>query len=250
MPGITAVSASATLAAAATSTDNSSSGWITGERIVLGVTPTGSEYVWGQSVPSSSSTARSALDSTTSATPVFIADVGGIYILTVTVDKLTSYTLKLTVQNVSVAEPEEAVRWSPRLDATIPAPTLGLATYFSGTFGNLACKDASARVWPLLRGAMGTSLTDANQTLTVAGGQRYVIPAATLTMTRTKTLDAAGAVRGNVIEITRHDVTANTCDVAYGGTGTPLTFAASTRHYAKFTFDGVAWQLTERGPLS
>lgn len=252
MSGITAQSVSVSHASGSTSANASSSGWVTGERIVLGTSPTGSSYSWGIAAPAASNRARSALSDTTAAAPSFVPDVGGTWLLTVTVGDSTDYTLRLTVQAAAVSEPEEAVRWSPREDSTITAPTLGLAQYFSDTFDNLACKDPSGRVWPLLLGAMGGALTDADATLTIAAGGRRVLPASTLSANRTVTLSTGGAVAGDVIEIVRLDVGAYTLAVVNGGAGagTLLTFAVSARLYASFRFDGSNWALWERRSLS
>ncbi len=252
MAGITAVSASVTLSSGSTSADNSSSGWVTGERILLGVTPSGSSYAWGQSVPAASTRARSALEDDDILAPGFTPDVGGTYILTVLVSGVTEYTLKLTVQNAAASELEESLRWSPRLDSTITAPTLGLAMFYSDTWENLACKDPSDRVWPLLTGAMGAALTDASPTINIGDGGRRVLPASTLSANRTITLGTTSAVLGNVIEITRLDVGAFTVAVVNGGAGagTLMTFAVSAREYASFRFDGTNWQLGDRRPLS
>lgn len=147
MAGIIASSPSALLLAGDTSADKSSSGWITNEQITLGVTPTGTNYLWSQSLPSAASRTRCALSSTTSATPTFTADVGGTYVLTVVVDSTTEYVLTLTVQSVSISEPVEAVRFSPRTDASIPAPSAGQTMYYSSTQDALVVKDAAGDVF-------------------------------------------------------------------------------------------------------
>ena len=253
MAGITAISPSATLSAGSTSADNSSSGWVTGERILLGVTPAASSsYAWSQSVPSASTRARSALEDDDIAAPGFTPDVGGTYVIVALIDGTTEYTLKLTVQNAAASELEEALRWSPRLDSTITAPTLGLVQFYSDTWENLACKDPSDRVWPLLTGAMGAALTDASPTIQIGDGGRRVLPASTLTANRTITLGTTSAVAGNIIEIARLDVEAFTVAVVNGGAGagTLMTFAVSAREYAKFKFDGTNWALDERRTLS
>jgi hypothetical protein len=251
MAGITAASASVTLSSGSTSDNNSSSGWVAGERIVLGTSPTGSSYSWAISAPSAASVARSALSSATAAAPTFTPDVGGTWVVAVTVSGTTSYTLRLTVQAAAVSEPVEAIRHSPREDSTITAPSLGVASYFSDTFDNLACKDPSGRVWPLLVGEMGAALTDASATIQIADGGRRVLPASTLSANRTITLGTTGAVNGNVIEIVRLDVGAFTLAIVNGGAGagTLATMAVSAREYAKFKFDGSNWSLFERRPL-
>jgi hypothetical protein len=248
MAGITAVSASQTLSSGSTSADNSSAGWVTGESILLGVTPSGSSYAWSQSVPSASTQARSALGDDDILAPSFTPDVGGTYVLSCLVSGVTQYTLKLTVQNAATSELEEALRWSPRLDTTITAPTLGLVQYFSDTFDNLSSKDPSDRVWPLLTGAMGASLADEDATITVAQGQRRAMPASTMSANRSLTLSDSGAVAGDTIELARLDTTAFTLAVINGGAGagTLITMPVSVGLYTKYTFGGTNWTLTER----
>lgn len=89
----------------------------------------------------------------------------------------------------------------------------------------------------------GSNLTNADQTLTVAGGYEYTLPASTLTTTRTKTLSTAGATETNIIGIIRNDVTANTMPIVNGGSlaGTIFTFPISTKMVAWFYYNGSQW---------
>lgn len=148
MAGILASSASVTMVSGDTSADNTFSGYVTGERITLSTTPTGTVYSWGQSIPSASATARSGLSSTTAAAPTFTPDVAGTYVITVDVDG-TDYVLRITVQSAAIAEPIEATRYSPRADTTIPAPAAGVSLYYSSTHDGLAIKDPDDNVTPL-----------------------------------------------------------------------------------------------------
>ncbi len=248
MAGITASSASKVLLAGSTSADHSLGGFVVGEMVTLGVSPTGTSYSWGQAIPAASTRARSALSATTGASVTFTADVAGVFTVTVIVDDVTSYTLRLTVTSTAISQLAEAIRQTPKADATVPAPAVGLMVYFSDTFSQWAAKDPSDRVWPLLRGALGTNLTDADQNIGVAGGQRYVLPDSTLTDTRAKTVVDTSAVRGNIIELVRLDTSAEVCTVAYGGTGSPVTWAAN--ELLRFKFDGSTFQLDERSSLS
>lgn len=98
----------------------------------------------------------------------------------------------------------------------------------------------------------GTDLTNADQTLTwSASSQWRVLPAATLTANRTKTLSASGASNGSHLTITRNDVTAFTVDVVNGGAGagTLFTFPAGVKFFASFYFDGTNWLLRAAGQM-
>lgn len=151
MAGITATSASASVSSP--SVDNTASGYVTGERVALGVAPSGSSYAWDIAAPSASSLARSALDEGDVATPNFTPDVGGTYTITCLVSGTTTYVLRLTVQSVSIAEPVEAVRFSPRVDTTVPAPAVGVTMYYSSTHSALVVKDATGVVKPVTLGS-------------------------------------------------------------------------------------------------
>lgn len=150
MAGITATSASANVSSP--SPDNTASNYVTGERVTLGTTPSGSSFQWDLSAPSGSSIARSALDNDTDAAPTFVPDVGGTYTITCLVDGVTTYALRITVQSVSISEPVEAVRFSPRADTTIPAPAAGVTMYYSSTHSALVVKDAANVVKPVTLG--------------------------------------------------------------------------------------------------
>jgi hypothetical protein len=90
----------------------------------------------------------------------------------------------------------------------------------------------------------GTALTDAAQTLAVAGGNNYV-QAVALTASRTKTLSNTGPETGEVITIIRTTTAAFTMPIVNGGVGggTPYTFPVSAKRVADFRFDGVNWVL-------
>jgi hypothetical protein len=123
-----------------TSADNVVSGYVAQERITLGVTPAGTTFAWSVAQPSSSSRARSALSSGSGANPTITPDVGGTYTITCLVDGSITYVLRLTVQAAAVAEPVEAVRFSPRTDASIPAPAAGITMYYSSDQDALCVK--------------------------------------------------------------------------------------------------------------
>jgi hypothetical protein len=248
MAGITASSASKVLLAGSTSADKALGGFTVGEMVTLATSPTGTEYQWGQAFPAGSSQARAAISATDGASVTFVPDVAGVHTITCLVDDVTSYTLRLTVTSTAISTLAEAIRQTPKANATVPAPAAGLTSFFSDELTQLAVKDSSDRVWPLLRGAMGADLTDADQTLTIADGGRRTLPESTLTDTRAKTVSDSGAVRGNVIELVRYDTSAEVCTVAYGGTGSPVTWAAN--ELLRFKHDGSTFQLDERRALS
>ncbi len=90
----------------------------------------------------------------------------------------------------------------------------------------------------------GTGLTNADQTITVAGGNDYT-QATALTADRTKTLGTTGSpLTGEVITIKRHVTSAFTMPIVNGGAGagTIFTFPASLRGVADFRFDGTNWE--------
>ena len=88
------------------------------------------------------------------------------------------------------------------------------------------------------------TLTDANATKHISDGAQLVLPAATLSATRTLTLGTSGSpAAGDTITVVRLDATANTYVVANGGGGggTLYTFPVSTKQATSFKFDGTNW---------
>lgn len=147
MSGVIANSASRPMLGAETSADKSVSGYVAGERITLSTTPTGTDYAWSIAQPSSSSTARSALSAETGASVTFTPDVGGTFMVTCIVDSTTTYVIRMTVQAATVSEPVEALRLSPRTDASVPAPAAGVTLYYSSTQGALCIKTTADAVF-------------------------------------------------------------------------------------------------------
>jgi hypothetical protein len=91
----------------------------------------------------------------------------------------------------------------------------------------------------------GTALTDADQTLTVAGGNDYTQNTA-LTASRTKTLGTTGSPEtGEVITIKRFTTAAFTMPIVNGGAGagTLYTFPSAGKRVADFRYDGTNWVL-------
>lgn len=140
MAGITANSASKTMTGGDTSADKVVTGYIAGERITLAATPSGTTYAWQLAAPNTSAVARSALSSTSVAGVTMMPDVAGTYVVSCLVDGATLYVIRITVQAAAVAEPVEAVRFSPRSDASIPAPAAGVTLYYSSDQDALVTK--------------------------------------------------------------------------------------------------------------
>lgn len=95
----------------------------------------------------------------------------------------------------------------------------------------------------------GTNLTDANATIYVTGSRWRVMPAATLSASRTITLGTTGAALNDQICITRLDATANTMPIVNGGAGagTLVTLPASKVNFVVCQFDGTNWALRQVG---
>lgn len=122
--------------------------------------------------------------------------------------------------------------WIPGNTAT--ADNVAVLSHNGGTVGR----------WHLVRAnVLGANLTDANENLTVGGNFFRVLPAATLTASRTKTAQTTNAAAGDVIHVLRLDTTANTLIIANGGLGggTIYTLPASQSWWAKIYFDGTNW---------
>jgi len=153
MAGIIANSVSKPMVGGDTSADKVSTGYVAGERVSLSVTPTGTTYQWASAAPSGSSSARSALSDDGGASVTLTPDVAGAYLVTCIVDGSTVYVIRLTAQAAAVAEPVEAVRFSPRADETIPAPAAGFTMYYSSTHGALVVKDPANVIKPITLGS-------------------------------------------------------------------------------------------------
>jgi hypothetical protein len=129
MAGILANSASVTMVSG--TANNTQAGYLVGEQITLSTNPTGSIYSWGESIPSGSSSAKSALSSTTEASPRFTPDVAGEYVVTVTVDSTTTYVLRCSVTAAPSVALVSTMRLLPVLDANVPIPATGVTLFYS-----------------------------------------------------------------------------------------------------------------------
>jgi hypothetical protein len=101
------------------SPDNTKAGFITNEVVTLSVEPAASSYQWGIAKPQGASS-RSDLSSDTDASPVFVPDVHGFWVLTCVVDGATFYRLLFhsrDLDTLAVKHPDGTV------DALATAPT-------------------------------------------------------------------------------------------------------------------------------
>lgn len=165
MAGILANSASVTMVSGDTAATNTFAGFLTGEQITLSTTPTFASYSWSEAKPSAA-TSRSDLSAATGASVTFTPDVAGYYVITVVTNDGTTYTLTLSVTQVAQATTIEALRLSPKSDASVTAPVLGTAVYHSTDLDAPAAKDSAGTVTPLGI-PTGTNISVGN--LTIAG---------------------------------------------------------------------------------
>jgi hypothetical protein len=119
--------------------DNTKAGYITNEAVTLSVEPAASSYQWGIAKPQGASS-RSDLSSTTDASPSFVPDTHGFWVLTCVVDGGTFYRLQLVVEAVAVTTHGDASRYIPVSNNTVPAPALGATLFYSRDDDRLSIK--------------------------------------------------------------------------------------------------------------
>ncbi len=147
MAGIAASASSATHADSGA--DVSTSGFITGEQIGLQVNPTGTNYQWALTIPSSSNASRSRLSGDDESVAHFTPDAAGIYVVSVVVDSST-YFLRIAVTQLAQSTALESLRLSPVQDSQVAEPSTGLAVYCSSTqSGALAVKNADGDIFTI-----------------------------------------------------------------------------------------------------
>lgn len=151
MAGILANSVSKTMVSGDTSATDIETGYVTGEKITLTTSPTGTDYEWELSIPSGSAAARSALSDTDVASPTFTPDVAGEYVVRVTVDSATEYTCRLTVVAVTISVSTGGHRFLPVTNASVPSPSVGQSLYYSSDEGGLVTKDSAGTVAPIAK---------------------------------------------------------------------------------------------------
>lgn len=116
----------------------------------------------------------------------------------------------------------------------------------------IGASGGSAGRWKrVARPDQGDDLVDGAETVTVAGGPWRVLPVATLTASCTKILSATGAVEGDLLELTRHDVGAYTVAWTNGGSGggTVATMPVSARSWLLVYFNGADWVHRRSGAM-
>lgn len=143
MAGIIATSAT-TNNSSDTAADQSVSGYLSGEAIVLTATPSGTAYSWAFSKPSTSR--RAVLTSATASNPQFTPDVSGMYVAVLTLDTSTTYILRIQVLELGSALDISTVRCLELADAQVPTPAAGANLYYSTTQGSLAIKRPDASI--------------------------------------------------------------------------------------------------------
>ncbi len=97
------------------------------------------EILWTLSKPLNSGIACS-LDDPTSLRPLISPDVEGIYVLSCLVDGATTYTLTISIANVSVVSVISAIHLLPARNSQIPTPRSGGIIFFSSDSDSLSIK--------------------------------------------------------------------------------------------------------------
>lgn len=91
----------------------------------------------------------------------------------------------------------------------------------------------------------GSNLSDANATITIAGGAQYVLPAATLTANRVLTLGVTGSpLTGEIISVLRRGTEAFTYTIQDDAATVLFTMPVSTRFAAYFRYNGTHFTLS------
>lgn len=148
MSGITAISATKTLGAGDTISDNTVSGFVSKEQISLGITGSPIDALWSISKPSTSSSACK-LDDVTSLRPKFSPDVDGVFVVSCLVDGSTTYILRFAITNTAVTSAISAIHFLPCLNSQIPTPSSGVTVFFSSDSGVMSQKLTNGTVLAL-----------------------------------------------------------------------------------------------------
>lgn len=148
MSGITAQSATKTLAAGDTVVDNSVSGYVSKEQISLGLTGTPTTALWSISKPNTSGSSCQ-IDDDTSLRPKFSPNAEGIYVISCLVDGITTYVLRIYVVSVAVTTSISAIHFLPCSNAQIPTPRSGVTQFFSSDSGVMSQKLTDGTVIPI-----------------------------------------------------------------------------------------------------
>lgn len=175
MAGILANSVSQTMTSGDTAVTKVVTGYLSQEQITFTTSPTGSTYLWGQSIPSGSAGARAALSSTTAASVRFTPDVAGTYLVTCTVDSVTDYTITISVLQSAITTSLETIRYAPILASQVVAPNLGSATFFDVTETALRQKLADGTLADFGVKVTTKSIDDTDSPYTVLKGDRLLL---------------------------------------------------------------------------
>ncbi len=145
MAGILANSLSKTMVAGDTAADDQESDYVIKEKITLSTTPTGTDYQWSLTRPSTST--KAVLDSTSIASPVFTPDVDGVYLITVIVDSTTTFNLRATVLATSITNISQVLSYQPIKNASVPSPAGATLNMFnSNENAAMALKNSAGTV--------------------------------------------------------------------------------------------------------
>lgn len=134
---------------------------------------------------------------------------------------------------------------SQPLDADLTAIAALSTTAYGRGLLTLASAVADAESLGSEIPTQGTNLTDANATITIAGGAQYVLPAATLTANRVLTLGVTGSpLTGEIMAVLRRGTEAFTLTVQDDAATVLFTMPASTKFAAYFRFSGTHFVLS------
>ena len=144
MAGILANSLSVTMLSGDTLPDNTVSGYVTEEQVVLGASPApvGATYLWSMAGPPGT-TIRDAFDQPDIATPTFTPNAPGWYTITCTVNSTTTYVLLASVTATAAITTAEAIRVPPKTDASIITPPSGSVLFYSAASNSWRVKDST-----------------------------------------------------------------------------------------------------------
>ena len=205
MAGIIASSATKVMLSGDTAADKVVTGYIVSESIALSTHPTGTAWSWGIAKPSGA-TVRSNLSATDTAAPSFVPDEEGYWVVTVTVDGTTTYVIRIAVLAVSQATITQAMRCSPVAEATVPAPPVGEALFFSEEKGRWCVKDSSDAVRDLDPGARTGTFTLSTGTATITDSS---VTANTIVVPNCTTASTRGTLTYAVTPGTKIDITSS-----------------------------------------
>jgi hypothetical protein len=136
MAGLIANSVSVVMVSGDTLPEQTWDGFLVDEMVTLAVTPAGTSYSWGMSLPNGASSVRASLSSTTAAAPTFTPDTAGEWVLTCLVNGITTYVMRLGVTSVATMTFAQVARLQAVADSAVSNPSgTTLALYNSATHG-------------------------------------------------------------------------------------------------------------------